>query len=126
MGEREPRGVEELPLQAEVSPDAVRGIAGDRQVDRGEMDADLMGAASLEPDAEERMARQELLELEVGHRRARRVGVEGVAEPVVPVPPDRRVDRAPPRLWLSDDEREVLARQPPPPDEPLQPLEGLV
>src|SRR3954454_1340031 len=70
------------------------------------------------------MSRQELLELEMRHRRARRVGVERVAEPVVPVPPDRRVDRAPPRLRLSDDEREVLARQPAPPEEPLQALEG--
>src|SRR4051812_12169455 len=113
MGEREPRGVEELSLQAEVSPDAVRRVAGDRQVDRGEVDADLMRAAGLEPDAQERMSRQELLELEMRHRRARRVGLERVAKPVVPVPPDRRVDRAPPRLRLSDDEREVLARQPP-------------
>ena len=76
MGERKPCGVEELPLQTEVSPDAVRGVAGDREVDRGEMDPDLMGAAGLEPDAQQRMARQELHELEVRHRRAWRVGVE--------------------------------------------------
>ena len=73
MLEGEPRRVEELPLEAELACDPVHRIAGDGEVDRREMDADLVRPAGLEPDAQERVALEELLELEVRHRRARRV-----------------------------------------------------
>ena len=52
--------MEELPLEAEIAADAVDGVAGDRQPDRREMDADLVRASRLEADAEKRVARQEL------------------------------------------------------------------
>ena len=58
MLEREPRRVEELPLEPEVSCDPVGPVAGDGQLDRGEVDADLVGPAGLEPHAQERVARQ--------------------------------------------------------------------
>ena len=38
--------------------DAVDGVADDRQLDRRQVDADLVGAAGLEADAEERVARR--------------------------------------------------------------------
>ena len=60
------------------------------------------------------------------HGRARRGRVERVAEPVVAVAADRRVDRAAPRPRPAHDEREVLAGQRTAPDESLQPLVGLV
>ena len=52
--EREPVGVEELPLEAEVARDAVDGVAGDRQLDRLEVDADLVRPPGLEPHVEQR------------------------------------------------------------------------
>ena len=47
--EREPRGVEELALEAEVARHAVDGVCGDREVDGGEVDADLVRPPRLEP-----------------------------------------------------------------------------
>src|SRR5437879_296 len=112
--------MEELPLQAEAQGwkrrrrsrrrpagrprgyaapgrDPVHRVAGDRKADRGEVNADLMGPARLEPDAQERVPLEQLLELEVRHGGARRIRLERVAEPVVAVAADRRVDRpAPP------------------------------
>src|SRR5204863_9691103 len=73
--------------------DSVDRVAGHGKVDRREMDADLMRPAGLEPDAQERVALEELLELEVRHGRARLIRVERVPETVVPVAADRRVDR---------------------------------
>ena len=71
----------------------VHRVAGDRQVDRGEMHADLMRAPGLEGDAQQRMAWQQLFDLEMRDRIARRVGVERVPQRVVPVAPDRRLDQ---------------------------------
>src|SRR5262245_43995445 len=42
MREGEARRVEELPLEAEIARDAVDGIARDGQLDRSEVDADLV------------------------------------------------------------------------------------
>ena len=50
--------------------DAVGRVAGDRQVDRREVDADLVHPARLEPHAQQRVLGAELLDLEV--RRPRR------------------------------------------------------
>jgi hypothetical protein len=122
MVEREPRRVEELPLEAEIARDAVERIAGDGKVDRGEMHADLVRTARCKADTQERPLRQELLELEVRHRRTRCGGVERVPEAVVPVAADRRVDRPSPGSGLPHDEPEVLARKRAAPHESLQPL----
>ena len=54
---REAIRVQELPLEPQIAFDAVQRVPGDRKVDRGEMHADLVRAAGLEPDVEERVAR---------------------------------------------------------------------
>src|SRR5213075_1101494 len=97
--------------------DPVDRVAGHGKVDRREMDADLMRPAGLEPDAQERVALEELLELEVRHGRARLIRVERVPETVVPVAADRRVDRPASRARPAHDEREVLACHRTAPDE---------
>ena len=56
MGEPKPPRVQELPLQAEVAGHPVDGVAADRKVDRLQVDADLVRAACLEPDVEQRMS----------------------------------------------------------------------
>ena len=77
-----------------------------------------------EADAQERVSREELFDLEMRHRGARRVRVDRVAEAVVAVAADGRVDRATARAGPSYDEPEVLAGQCPAPEEALQPLVG--
>src|SRR5918999_1432391 len=57
MWERQPRGVQELALEAELPGPAVHGIARHRQVDRREVDADLVRAPGLELHVQERMSR---------------------------------------------------------------------
>src|SRR5579871_2640265 len=54
--EGESRRVQELASEARLGS-AVSGIADHREVDRSEVDADLVHAPRLEPDAEERMSR---------------------------------------------------------------------
>ena len=48
MREAEPRRVQELALEPELVRTAVDGIAGDREPDRGEVNADLVRSAGLE------------------------------------------------------------------------------
>jgi hypothetical protein len=74
--ESETAGMQELPLQAELAWPTIDGVARDRKVDRGEMNADLMRPPGLEANVEEGMAGQRLDELEVRHRVARRIRVE--------------------------------------------------
>ena len=70
MREAQPVRVQELPVQAEVALHAVGRIPGDRKVDRGEVDADLVRPTGLEPDVEEGMLGKGLDDLEPGHRLA--------------------------------------------------------
>jgi len=105
------RGVEKLALEPKLSGPAVQRVAGDGQVDRREVDADLMRAPRLERHAEQRVARHQLGDLEVRHCVARRVRVERMAERIVAITADRRLDRPAPRAWPADDESQVLARQ---------------
>ena len=111
MDEGEPGRVEELPPEPELTGAAVERVAGHRQVDRLEVHADLMRAAGLQGNPQERMATEQLVDLEVGHRLARRVGVERLPERIVPVAADRSVDRPATRPRPPDDERDVLARE---------------
>src|SRR5690349_5622397 len=111
MFEREPRGVQELPLEAELSGTAVERVTGDRQVDRGEMHADLVRPSRLERRAQERVARQQPLDLEISDGVAGRVRVERMPQRIVAIASDRRFDRAAVRARPPDDEREILARQ---------------
>src|SRR5438128_11872465 len=107
MRERQPRGVQELALQVQVARTAVDGVAGDREVDRRQVHADLVRATGLQRDAQERVLRQELGHLEVRHRLARRIRVERVARGVVAVAADRRLDPAGARARAAVDERQV-------------------
>jgi len=106
MPEAETVRVQELPLEPEIARDSVLSIPGDRQPDRAEVDSDLMCAAGLEPDLEERVLARRLLKLEVRHRLARLVGVQRASGRVAAVAPDRRVDPPRARPWVPADERE--------------------
>src|SRR5262245_269016 len=64
MVERERVRVEELTFEPEVAADAVHRVSADRQPDRLEVDADLVGTAGLEPGLEQRPLAQALLHLE--------------------------------------------------------------
>ena len=68
--------MEELALETQLAGAPVDAVAGDGEVDRGEVDPDLVRTAGLERDPEECVAVEELLDLEVRHRRTRRVRVE--------------------------------------------------
>ncbi len=57
------------------------------------------------------MARQQLDDLEVGHRFARRVCLQGDAGRIVAVAPDRRLDPPSPRPWPAAHEGEVFTRR---------------
>jgi hypothetical protein len=84
--------VQELTLETELARAAVHGIARDRKVDCGEVDADLMRATGLESHREQGMPRQQLGNLEVRDRLARGIGVERVSERIATVATDRRFD----------------------------------
>ncbi len=116
MGEPEPVGVQELPLEAEVARDTVDGVAADRQPDRLEMDANLVRAPRLEAHLEERAAAEGLLHLEPGDGVARRLGVERVTRAVAAVATDRRLDPPGARPRCAQHESEVAALHPSFPD----------
>src|SRR5918995_4608371 len=105
MIERERRGVEELALETQVAGGAVDGVAADEEVDRLEMDPDLMRAAGVERDREERSRAEQLQHLERGHGIARRRRIERVAGVVEPVAADRCLDAAAARARRALDER---------------------
>ena len=73
------------------------------------MHADLVGAAGLERDAEERVLAVGLEHLEMGDRLAGRVGVERPAGRIVAVAADRRLDPAAARGGAAAHEGEVGA-----------------
>src|SRR5439155_4322282 len=83
--------VQELAFQLLVR-DPVNRVADDGQPDRGQMHADLVRPARLEANVEERVLIEQTLDLEVGDRLPRGIGVERLAGWVVPVAPDRRLD----------------------------------
>jgi len=57
MGEPQPVRVQELAPEREVVRDPVRHVTGNRQLDRAQMNADLVCSSRLEPDVEERVLR---------------------------------------------------------------------
>ena len=73
---------------------AVLRIARDGVADRQQVRADLVGAAGLQPHAQQRERGQRLGDLEVRHRRPRVVGVRRVPRADAPVAAERGVDRA--------------------------------
>ena len=106
MREREPRRVQELPPEPVVGH-AVDAVADDGQVDRGQVDADLVRPAGLEADVEQRVAAEQPLDLEVRDGVARRVGVERVPRRLAAVAADRRLDPPRARARPAADERQV-------------------
>src|SRR5262245_63560214 len=108
--ERETLGVQELPLEAPVG-DAVRPVADDGQVDRGQVDADLVRPAGLQPHVQQRVAVDQLGDLEVRHSLTRRVGVERAARRVGAVAADDGLDAPPPGARAPANERDVAALQ---------------
>ncbi len=94
MREAKTMRVQELPFEAEISPDAILRVSRDREVDRGQMHADLMRASRFQANLEQSMAAQGLEDLEVGHGVTRLVGVEGTFGGIAPITPERRVDPA--------------------------------
>ena len=125
MREREAARVQELPLEPELVGTAVHRVPGDGEVDRSEMHADLVRPPRLEPDGEQRVAREELADLEVRHRHARVVGVERLSQRVAAVAPEGRVDPAAAGPRATDDERGVMTLEGVFPHELLQPPVGL-
>ena len=101
--------MQELSLEAQIALHAVLRIAGDRKVDRGEVDADLVGAPGLEPDIEERVRGEQLAYLEVRYGLPRLVGVERASGRIAAIAADRRIDAAARGARPSAHEREVAA-----------------
>ena len=92
--EGEAVGVEELALEAVLPLAAVRGVAGERMADRGEVGADLVGAAGLQPGLQVGLGAQQLDHLEMGACLARGGAGDGHAVALARGAPDRGVDRA--------------------------------
>src|SRR5919106_5615335 len=118
--EAEPVRVQELSLEAEIALRPVLRVAGDGEVDCGEMDADLVRAAGLEAHVEEGVPRERLGHLEMRHRLARLRGVERAPRGVAAVAADRRVDAAGTGPRMPAHEREVAALDLTPPNRPLE------
>ena len=87
---------------------AVRGIADERMAERGEMHADLVRAAGLEPAAQQRRVAEALEDVDVRARRLAR-GDDRHRRALGRMAADRRVDRVAARE-VARGEREVLAR----------------
>ena len=122
MREREPRRVEELPLEAEVARDAVVGSPATGRSIAARWTRIWCVRPVSSRTREQRVARQQLLELEVRHRRraACRCRASGGARSCRSRPIGASIVPAP-RARPPDDEREVLARQLPAPHELLEP-----
>src|SRR5687767_10070829 len=109
MRQREPRAVQELPLEPEETAAAVFGVATDGVARCREVGPDLMGAAGLQPRPDKREAVEEALDLEMrasgpGLRRPRRH-----AGAPAGVAPDRRIDRSSPCTEATLDQGKILA-----------------
>ena len=118
--------MEKLPPQPEVASGSVLGIAAYRVTDRRHVDADLVGAPRVEDHADERGARQQALDLEVGARFVGIIGVDRHQHPVASMAPDGGVDRAGQGRRMALHERDVLAVQRAFGDQPLEQTVDLV
>ena len=86
--------MQELACEAVAARAPVALVGDDRVADRGEVDANLVGAAGLEPDLEQGVVSDHLHDLEVGHRRARRPPSHRPAFRGAVVATERSVDRS--------------------------------
>ena len=107
VDEPEARGVQRLPRERDGAALSVRGIADERMAERGEMHADLMRAARLEPAREQRRDAEALDDFVV---RARRLAGRDDRHRRAPrrMAADRRIDGAAARD-VARGERQVLA-----------------
>src|SRR6185312_9031175 len=112
--------VQELPFETEIALHAVQRIAGHGKLDRGEVNADLVRAARLEPDIEKRVLGHELPHLEPGDGVARLLRIERPPGRIAPVPADRGVDPPAARARAAADEGEVTPFDLPCPDRLLE------
>ena len=125
MIERKPARMQELAAEGLVR-NSVDRVSDDRQVDRGQVNPDLVRPAGLEPHVQQRVPAEQLGHLEVSHGLARRVGVERLPRRVVPVAADRRLDPSTPGARPAADERQVVALDLPARNQILKSLVGLV
>ena len=88
---------------------SVDRIADDREIDRRQMDANLVRPPRLEPDTQERVAWQHALDLEVRDGTPRRVRIERHAHRVIAVTADRCLDPPATRRGTASDEGEIGA-----------------
>jgi len=121
MSERKVRRVQELASKGRLG-DAVDGVTDHGQVDGGKVDTDLVSAAGLEPNPQERVPADQLLDLEVRRRVAGAIAVERLTRGIGSVTADRGLDPALPRTRPPADEREVRPFEVPPADEVPQAL----
>src|SRR3954471_4212664 len=94
MSEGEAVSVKKLTLEAILVLASIGGVARQGMTDRGEVGADLVGAAGLEADLDVALGGEQLEYLEVGARLARGGAGDGHAMALARGAADRRVDRA--------------------------------
>jgi hypothetical protein len=115
MVESEAGRVQKLALESEVAWN-----------DGGQVDADLVRPPGLEANAEQRMAREELDDVEVRHSFAWRGRIEGDSCRVGAVASDRGLDTTVLRARPAANEGQVLPLDPPLAKQPLQAAVGFV
>src|SRR5687768_10034913 len=104
MREREPRGMQCLPVESfdrriqgrrctrgQLAPSAVHGVTDDRVPDVREMHTDLVRASGFEANARERMRAKLLLDAVVSDRRSP-IAAHGHLDALRAMAPDRLVD----------------------------------
>src|SRR3954451_13136514 len=94
MVEAEPRGVQELALQAVPPPRAVFRVPGDGMPDRCEVDSDLVGAPGLQARMRQGVGPQRLDHLEVGSRLSGSRSLHRPLRALPAVAAERGIDRA--------------------------------
>jgi len=120
MAEAKTMRVEELSLELQVVADAVLRVARHGQIDRRQVNPDLMRAARLQTYVEESMPSHCLPYLEVRYRLARLVRVQRASRRITAVTADRSVDSARPRARPSANECQIPAFDLAPADRFLQ------
>ena len=86
------------------------------------MNPNLVRPPGIETNGEERMSRQQLLDVEMRYGVARRVRIQGSPHRIVPVAPDRRFDPPAPRARPACNEGQIAPLELPSAHEILQPL----
>jgi hypothetical protein len=117
--------VEKLPLEAQPR-NAVCAVSHHGKADCSQVDADLVRSARFEPNPQQRVPRQEVLDIEVRDGVARRARIDGLPRRITSVAADGRLDPPAARPRPAPDERKVLTFERAPTNEALQAREGLL